>query len=536
MGKKADNQKQTPPLEASENTQQNNETAEQKSDNNTQEQTATMHETPKLEEAKSSGKPPVQEPVEPASAKKSPSLEPAPVIIKQGGKSLSVLALVLSLIALGCAGLLFVEGRNTLHNTERDWQSKLNESALGQSENARLLRESLQNTAHLQDKADGLTTSLGKLDARVATQEKAYQKLAVSRVQWVLNETEYTLNSAARQLMLTGDTEAAIGVLADLEGRLNRFQSPELLRVKQGISQDLGYLKKQENTDIVALSLRLERLASQADKLPFMMDSILAANTPQIHTSDKPSDLPWYQAWWQEIKGNMGNIVQVRKIKDDAVMQLSADQAYFVRQVIALKLIDARLALIKQQPALYQSDLAAARQTAERYFDVQSTEVKNWLAELNSMSTVSVGVKKVDLLTHSLAAVREQQAVFHSQDDGEQLPAPVVQAAKSQTQAEVETAKSEPVKAVQAASPEVNVVDSAEQKAESTKAKEENQTPKLARELESNKAKEKAEQKTETKTTEQKASEEEATEKTETAKPVIQEVIETAKDTAKGAQ
>ena len=80
-------------------------------------------------------------------ASESKTSEPvAPIVIQQktGGNGLAIGAITLSLIALGASGFLFVQGQNTLKTQELRLTQDLNKAALGNSENAILLQNSLQ--------------------------------------------------------------------------------------------------------------------------------------------------------------------------------------------------------------------------------------------------------------------------------------------------------------------------------------------------------------------------------------------------------
>ena len=75
-------------------------------------------------------------------SKNLPQNQPAPVIIKQsGGRGLAAGALVLALLGLGVSGFLFVQGQNVLKNQELSFNQKLDKAALGESENALLLKD-----------------------------------------------------------------------------------------------------------------------------------------------------------------------------------------------------------------------------------------------------------------------------------------------------------------------------------------------------------------------------------------------------------
>ncbi|MDO5687675.1 MAG: uroporphyrinogen-III C-methyltransferase [Neisseria sp.] len=345
----------------------------------------------------------------------------APVIVKQsGGKGLAVGALVLSLLALGGAGLLFVQGQNTLENVKLDYRNQLDKAALGQSDNAQRLQQSLFAQETLQQDYRTLQSELARTQAQLERTQSDYRTLTADRMQWLVNEVEYRLNTTAQQLLFDGNTRAASETLRALEKRLNRFDAPELLPLKQAVSEDLKTLDAQPTVDIVAASLRLDRLLADADNLPLLMDNLLQENAPQ--TVPIPTgNAPWYKNLWQGVKENMNHLVEVRQISNPDAMMLAPDQVYFVRQNIKLRLLDARVALQERRPEIYRNDLNAVTSEVNRYFDVKSVAVRAWLDEALALKELDIRPVQVDVLKNSLAAVRAYQ-----NEQPEMLAAPTV--------------------------------------------------------------------------------------------------------------
>ncbi|MBR1819733.1 MAG: uroporphyrinogen-III C-methyltransferase, partial [Neisseriaceae bacterium] len=107
-------------------------------------------------------------------------------------------------------------------------------------------------------------------------------------------------------------------------------------------------------------------------------------------------------------KDNMGNLVQIRKIDNPDIMALSADQVYFIRKNIELRLLDARLALMQHQSAIYQDDLQAVLTEVNRHFDTNHPAVKAWLAEAQQLKDTDISREQDgDMLKNSLSAVRK---------------------------------------------------------------------------------------------------------------------------------
>lgn len=351
----------------------------------------------------------------------------APVVIKQGGgKGWAALALLFSLVALGASGFLFVEGQNVLQNAQRDYATQLDKAALGESDNARRLNQSIDTQQKLEQHFRALDNSVRETQNALMATQTQYQSLSNDRLQWLINETDYTLNATSQQIMWHGNSPAVIDTLTALEQRLSAFDFPELLPLKKSISDDLSALKARPAVNTVAVSLRLERLLADTENLPLLMDRLFKENTPApIELAQNQG--AWYENLWQTAKDNMGNLVQIRKIDNPDIMALSADQVYFIRKNIELRLLDARIALMQHQNAVYQDDLTAAISEINRHFDTNHPTVKAWLAEAEQLKNTDVGMQQDgETLKNSLSAVRKlkQSNISLPETPAQTLPAP----------------------------------------------------------------------------------------------------------------
>lgn len=335
--------------------------------------------------------------------------QPAPVIIKQsGGKGLAAGALILALLGLGASGFLFVQGQNVLKNQELSMEQKLDKAALGESQNAGVLQDAVR-------KQNAIAEALAKLDGEsrrnaegVANTERAYQELLKGRVDWLVDETEVTLNIAAQQLLLTGNVPAAITVLESVESRLSRFDQPELLPVKQAVSRDLGALKNRPYLDIPSASLRLDRLESAVAGLPMVMEGTLKPGEAAPPDAGG-ANLSWWENAWNKTLDSLKSLVEVRKINSNDAMLVSPEQNFFIKENLRLRLMDARFALMQRNGEVYQTDLNTAEAAVEQYFDGRSQVTRAWLKELGELKALDVRSVSDDALKASLQAVRGYQ-------------------------------------------------------------------------------------------------------------------------------
>ena len=331
----------------------------------------------------------------------------APVIIKQsGGKALAAGATVLALLSLGASGFLFVQGQNVLKNQELEFNQKIDKAALGESENASLLKDNLNRQTAIQAELDRLNNGQKNNSDQILQMQKAYQELLKGRINWLVDEAESMLNTASQQLMLSGNLQGAVSVLEHIDSRLSRFEQPELIPIKQAISNDLAALKNRPYVDISATALRIDRLETGISGLPLVLDGVLKPGAAPVETANSGT---WWENTWEKSLNALKGLVEVRHLDSNDAMLISPDQTYFIRENLRLRLLDARIALLQHNGEVYQSDLNNVEATVKQYFDSKSPATQSWLKELAELKALDVRMISDDSLKASLSAVRAYQ-------------------------------------------------------------------------------------------------------------------------------
>ena len=355
-------------------------------------------------------KQPEKQPAQQSVKQPEPAPQPQPIVIQQkssGGRGIATGALVLSLIALGASGFLFVQGQNVLKQQEMRIGQDLNQAALGNSENAALLQSTLAKQAELDAQLSKILQNESDTAQTLDGIHRAYAELLKGRVNWLVDEIEVTLNTASQQLLLSGNVPVATAVLENVEQRLSRFEQPELLPIKQAISQDLAALKNRPYLNVSATALRLDRLESAVDSLPLLVDSTMNAQNAEPAPTSKAGSF-WTRAW-DNTSELVKSMVEVRKLDNNDAMLIGSEQVFYLRENLRMRLLDARLALLQHNSEVYQNDLAAIEETVKRYFDVQSPNTQTWLKEVDELKSVEIRMVSDEALKASLAAVRDYQ-------------------------------------------------------------------------------------------------------------------------------
>jgi uroporphyrin-3 C-methyltransferase len=246
-----------------------------------------------------------------------------------------------------------------------------------------------------QDVARDASAKLALLEARVAetslqrTQiEELVQSLSRSRDENVLADVEASVRVALQQSAITASAEPLVAALRQADERLARYNQPRLERVRRAVAQDLERTRAAGVTDMAVLTIRLDETIRQVDDLPLLAQaerrpSPRAASTPAGGAASAPSSPGWTavvgERWrglleqvWDEVR----SLVRVTRIEQPEAALLAPDQAFFLRENLKLRLLNARLALLSRQFDTAQLDLRDAQAALERYFDRNSRRVQ----------------------------------------------------------------------------------------------------------------------------------------------------------------
>jgi uroporphyrin-3 C-methyltransferase len=232
---------------------------------------------------------------------------------------------------------------------------------------------SVQSTARLAV----LEAKLNELIVQKAQVDEMLQSLSRSRVENQVLDIEAALISAQQQAQMTGSVQPLIAALMSAQQRMSRSPSPRLVPLENAIRRDLERLRGANVLDTPAVMVRIDELVRWADELPLsgaMQSKDTASGKvrkPPVKSSTAPSPTFW-QAAISSLRQQWEDLVRVQKVEHPESALLSPDQAFFVRENLKLKFLNARMGVLARQYPSAKGDLAVARQTLERYFDLQS--------------------------------------------------------------------------------------------------------------------------------------------------------------------
>ena len=376
---------------------------------------------------------PTAAPAEPAAAVAAPAASEAHAI---PGRWIAAGAAVLA--GLAAAALVYA------WNTQQRVKALEQQMVKRQEDSGALAAEAQMLSRQAQDNARDAAAKVALLEVRVAeatlqrTQlEELIQSMSRSRDENVLADVEASIRVALQQSAITGSAEPLVVALKQAEDRLARQNQPRLEGVRRAIVQDLERVRAAAAVDVSTLAIRLDEVVRLVDELPLLSTPLASRNAARaparpataasapamVAAASAPAsaasaavavDAAWIEAlgtrWaglaatlWAEVRG----LVRVTPIEQPEAMLIAPEQAFFLRENLKLRLLNARLALLSRQFDTAQSDLRDVLIALDRYFDrgARRTVTAVDLVKQVQAQARQVAVPRPDATLAAIAAV-----------------------------------------------------------------------------------------------------------------------------------
>jgi uroporphyrin-3 C-methyltransferase len=346
---------------------------------------------------------------------------------------LAGLALAIAVLALVLGGLLW----QRLDAAQRELARRSQESVSLADQARQISAQAEALTQELQARLTVAEVRLSEVSLQRSQLEELMLTLSRSRDDNLVQDIESTLRLAQQQAQLTGSVAPLLSALQAAEQRIGRAAQPRLNPVQRAIARDIDRVKGAAVADVPSVVLRLDELARQVDDWPVanqvgprpqataanalsatvavtaaattptapeaVATPTLAVETPPAvskpgtaSTDTLPAAEPgaantsgWFANWrrlwdraWTDVVRSSRDLVRVSRIDQPEAALLATEQAFFLRENLKLKLLNARLGLLARQAASAQADLSAVDAALTRYFDTQSPAVVAAKAQL----------------------------------------------------------------------------------------------------------------------------------------------------------
>src|SRR5690606_30745405 len=262
---------------------------------------------------------------------------------------------------------------------------------------------------------------------------QAFQTMTDSGSELVLlNDIDHLATIAQQQLMLGGNVANAIVSLEAAQAQLARANRVGLASLQQTLNGDLERLRAAATVDVASLSRQLDTLSRYGSEAPLLVPDDVAggANTEALdlqsdvqEPTELAADAPWWErSWntveqwgssaWRSVSHDLGQFVSIRRVDDAAALLMSPDQAARLRENLRLRIMAARLAMMMNQSAVWQTELNAVATALEHRFDTQSGQVQQPLRLTRQLQDARIGAR-LPTVNNTLAAIeslRQAQA------------------------------------------------------------------------------------------------------------------------------
>jgi len=312
-----------------------------------------------------------------------------------------VMAVVAVVLAAGLAALSWLDARHRIATTQEELARRLREIESDAREARSVARQAQEAVRESQMRLAQLEGKLAESQSQQLALEALYQDLSRNRDEWQLAEIEQVLAIASQQLQLARNVRAALLALQLADARLARADRPQFAPIRRALARDIERLKAVPAVDFAAVTARIDNMIATIDSLPLAFEE----RTPPAAKEALSAERGFLARLGAEVWGEMSQLVVVRRMDAVEPPLLPPSQAYFVRENLRLRLLNARASLLARDEAGYREDLRASLAWVQRYFDGRSKTTADAVAQLKSLSTVSISFE-MPTISESLDAVR----------------------------------------------------------------------------------------------------------------------------------
>ena len=307
--------------------------------------------------------------------------------------------IAIALLAAACAAAIVFAWltQRRVHELEQELVRRQDESQTQSGEAQVLARQAQEQARDTAAKLALLEARLSEVAVQRGQIEELIQSLSRSRDENIVVDIDASLRVAMQQSALTGSAEPMVAALRQADERLARYNQPRLEGVRRAIARDLDRVKAMGVTDVAALTIKIDEAVRMIDEMPLLSQAEVRREAPRTApaasaparaaapaSASAPAPAPaldtalpeWMRPWMARWDGftervwlEARSLVRVTRIDHPEAMLLAPEQAFFLRENLKLRLLNARLALLARQFDTAQADLQAALAAIERYFD-----------------------------------------------------------------------------------------------------------------------------------------------------------------------
>lgn len=335
-----------------------------------------------------------------------------------GGKAVGILAIILSLSAIGIgsyATFMFINLENS--DSTDAFTAQLAQSRRELASGTDALAGVSNQLETLQEKQSAALASLkANLESRIADLES---RSSATSQDWIIAEVEYLLRIANQRILMEQDPRGALTLFRAADTIVADTQGLTAFSLREAMAEDIARLEAVEMLDKEGIYLRLSAFVSQVSELK---------QRELLYSPPIEEDAPVNQGESTLIDGitsfiaKTGNritsLIDYRRNEVVITPILPPEEEYYLRQNLLLKLQMAQIALLDRDGEIFVVSLRESISWINKYFDpshAATAAMHAGLMELVAidvqqvMPDVGASLREVRLLSVGLQQAKDDQ-------------------------------------------------------------------------------------------------------------------------------
>ena len=323
-----------------------------------------------------------------------------------------VLLVIGALVSLGWQWL---NTRHRFNEIEQTLSQKLEQYQAINKQSMELAKLAQERSVQANMRTIVLEQKLAESRDQQEALQTLYTQLAESRESTAVAEVEQLLNIASQQLQLSGNVKSALLALQAAQKRLEPLDLPRAIHLRETLNAEIENLREVPQIDVINMSAQLTQLSELCGKLPLISERQPTLNAKAAAEKEPVQPMSPLNAFVHNIWDDIKNLITVERIKKPEPPLLAADQAFYLRENVKLRLLTARIALLQHDETTYKADLNTVRNWLNEYFDTRHPDAIKAFNLLNKLSSNNISIE-LPQLTESFAAVTRYKLTLEQND------------------------------------------------------------------------------------------------------------------------
>ncbi|CAM3915728.1 uroporphyrinogen-III C-methyltransferase [Shewanella aquimarina] len=231
---------------------------------------------------------------------------------------------------------------------------------------------------------------LAQLQAKQNEVQDQVNKLAQRNPNhWMAEEAKYLVRMAGNKLWLEKDPQTALSLLEAADDRIETMKDPSLTPIRKALARDMSDVAAIKSTDVAGTVLSLDTIIERLPKLKVnRSESKINARDDSLQVTESIDD--WQTNLAKSWQALIEEFVIIRKRTTDPAPLLAPDQQWYLVENIRNKLLQAQLALFRQDQVNYRQSVTLARKWIFQYFALDDNKTEQTLAALDALATLEI--------------------------------------------------------------------------------------------------------------------------------------------------